>query len=105
MSLFTNPPDSVEVYVEVETTDDYGNVVMVPTDTPIQVSGLWQPSTVDESAALGQESSATYRFLSRTFPGGAYARVVKDGVDYDVVGDPRHQLRIGGHFTTYLKER
>lgn len=107
MSLLDGGPQTLEVYVEVESEDAYGNTVMVPSDTPIEVSGRLQPSSAEESAALGQQTTTVYRFLSRTFPGGPFARVEFGGKSWDVLGDPKHHRgsELTEHFTTWLKER
>lgn len=103
MSLSTGP-DTVQVYVEVETTDAYGNKVRRASDVPVTLRGYCQPSTAEESQDLGQSVGTTYRFISKTFPGGAFARVEWDGRLWDVIGEPRRHRR-GHHVTTYIKAR
>jgi hypothetical protein len=107
VSLLDLGPDVVTVYPEVESEDEYGNTVMVPSDEGVSVRGRWQPGTAEESAAEGQETSTTYRFLCRTFPAGPYARVTFDGSDWDVLGEPKHYRgsTLTGHYTVRLKER
>lgn len=104
MSLLTSGPDRLDVFVEIESTDAYGNVVMVPSPTPVTVRGHMQPSTASESEELGQVVGTTYRFISKAFPGGAFSRAEWDGRVWDVLGDPRKH-RKGHHVTTYLKAR
>lgn len=107
MSLLSGGPDVVEVYIEAEVTDEYGNKTMRPIDTPIVVRGRMQPSTADEYAQLGQVSGTVYRFLSRTFPAGAYGQCGFDGKDWDIVGSPRFHNGSARtrHYTTYLRAR
>lgn len=107
MSLLDLGPDVVTVYAETEITDDYGNRVLVPSDSGVDVRGRCQPSTAEESAVLGQQTSTTYRFLCRDFPAGPYARVVFDGSDWDVVGEPKKHRgsALTRHSTVWLKER
>lgn len=107
MSLLDVGPDVVTVYAEVESTDDYGNRILGPAENGVEVRGRWQPSSSDESADLGQQTFTAYRFLCRTFPAGPYGRVVFDGSDWDVVGDPkRHRgSALTSHVTVFLKER
>lgn len=107
MSLLRGGPDVVEVYIEIEVTDDYGNKVMRPIDTPIEVRGRVQPSTFEESENLGQVVGTTYRFLSRVFPAGAFGKVSWDGKDWDIIGSPhRHNgSPRTAHYTTYIRAR
>lgn len=107
MSLLDLGPDIVSVYPEVESTDDYGNRVMVPSESPVTVRGRWQASTSDEAADEGQQTNTFYRFICRDFPAGPYARVEFDGSDWDVVGDPKiHRgSAMTRHATVRLKER
>lgn len=103
----SRPTHVAEVYVEAEVTDEYGNKVMRPIDTPVNVPGRLQPSTAAESEAMGQVKGTMYRYTSRTFPGGAFARVTVDGRDWDVIGQPKHHTGSPRteHYTTLLKAR
>lgn len=107
MSLLDNGPDVLTVYPEVETTDAYGNVVRVPSTVPVTVRGRVQPASSDELTALGLVTETVVRFISRSFPGGPWARVEFDGREWDVVGEPR--VHRGSprtaHKTVYLKAR
>lgn len=107
MGLLDNGPDVVNVFVEVESTDAYGNVVMVPSDTPVTVRGRVQPSTSTESEELGQMVGTVYRFISRAFPANAYGECEFDGKRWDVLGSPREHRGspATAHVTTYLKAR
>lgn len=108
MSLLDNGPDVVTVYTDtVVDTDEYGNRIVGPSETGVTVRGRWQPSTAEESAELGQQASTVYRFLSRDFPAGPWARVEFDGAEWDVIAQPkRHRgSTTTRHFTTFLKER
>lgn len=106
MSLLDDAPQSLQVYPEVVETDAYGNPMRVPGPTPVVVPGRVQPSTADENSLLGQTAFAVVRFIGRTFPGGPWAKVVYDGREWDVVGEPRRHNGIPpGHVTVYLKAR
>ena len=108
MSLLDTGREVVLVYVEVETTDELGNKIMTPDfDNPIAVNGRWQSSTAEETADLGQQEQTVYRFISRTFPAGAFGRVDFEGDEWDIIGAPRHRRGSSTtqHFTTYLKKR
>lgn len=110
MSLLDNGPDVVTLYADTETTTDgYGNVIVVP-DTDgagVSIRGRWQPSTADEDASLGQESTTICRFLCREFPSGPWGRVAFDGDNWDVVGEPREHRGSWAtrHVTVYLRKR
>lgn len=108
MSLLDSGPDVVTVYPDtLTTTDEYGNKIVGPAVAGVTVRGRWQPSTAAESADLGQEASTVYRFISRDFPAGPYARVEYDDTDWDVLAEPkRHRgSSTTRHVTTFLKER
>lgn len=107
MSLLDGGPDAVEVFIEAEVTNEYGDKVMRPIDTPIVVRGRVQPSTAEESELLGQSLGTTYRFLSRTFPAGAFGQVSWDGKDWDIIGSPRFHNGSARtrHYTTYIRAR
>lgn len=89
MSLLDRGTEVVEVWPEVEGTDDDGNPVRVPADQPVTLRMLVQPVSAEESAALGQGVNTVYRAIGRTFPGGAFARVAWGGRDWDVLGEPK----------------
>jgi hypothetical protein len=107
MSLLDNGPDLVQVYPEIDTTDDYNNPIKAASNVPVPVAGRVQPSTSTESAELGQVEAEVVRFLSRDFPGGAFAKVSFDGRDWDVIGSPRRHRGSPrtAHTTTYLRAR
>lgn len=101
---FPAGPDVVAVYVQESTTDAYGNVVLVPSATPVNVRGHVQPATTEEQSALGQPVAEIMRFLSRSFPANAYGKCVWDGREWDILGAPRRHYR-GHHYTTRLRAR
>jgi hypothetical protein len=115
VSLLDSGPDEVTVYPDVNAqtdeanveTDEYGNEIVVPESSGVTVRGRWQPSTAAESADLGQQTSTVYRFISRDFPAGPYARVEFDDAEWDVIAEPkRHRgSSTTRHVTTFLKER
>lgn len=110
MSLLDRGAETLDVYPEVTTTDDLGNVVVGPADTPIRITASVQPVTSDELAAAGQDLITTYRLIARTAPVGAWARirwVNNGGTWWDVIGRPR---RYGmsprtAHIDAILRER
>ena len=110
MSLLDSGRDVVDIYPEVTTTDDLGNVIVVPSDTPIRRRVSIQPVHSDEMAVSGQVLTTTYRLIARDAPIGPWAKVrwVSDGGTWwDVVGSPR---RYGmsprtAHIEAVLRER
>ena len=107
MSLLDRGTDLVKVYPEVAGTDADGNPARVAGAAARTVRGRVQPVDAAESAAEGQAVVTTYRLICRSFPAGAFARVVWDGRDWDVVGEPqrsRGSLRTA-HVTVLLQAR
>jgi hypothetical protein len=89
VSLLDEPPETVLVYPEIVSTDDYGNTVRVPAATPVTVAAHVQPLVGQENTAQGQEVEARYRLSARDAPLSAWAEVEWDGARYDVVDQPR----------------
>lgn len=110
MSLLDRGAETLDVYPEVTTTDDLGNVVVGPASEPVRITASVQPVTSDELAAAGQDLVTTYRLIARTAPVGAWARIrwVNNGGSWwDVIGKPR---RYGmsprtAHIDAILRER
>lgn len=110
MSLLDRGAETLDVYPEVTTTDDLGNVVVGPASEPVRITASVQPVTSDELAAAGQDLITTYRLIARTAPVGAWARIrwVNNGGSWwDVIGKPR---RYGmsprtAHIDAILRER
>lgn len=110
MSLLDRGAETLDVYPEVTTTDDLGNVVVGPASEPVRITASVQPVTSDELAAAGQDLITTYRLIARTAPVGAWARirwVNYGGSWWDVIGKPR---RYGmsprtAHIDAILRER
>lgn len=110
MSLLDRGAETLDVYPEVTTTDDLGNVVVGPASEPVRITASVQPVTSDELAAAGQDLVTTYRLIARTAPVGAWARirwVNAGGSWWDVIGRPR---RYGmsprtAHIDAILRER
>ncbi len=88
MSLLDHGPDEVVVYPEDEITDERGNTVYEPSATGVVVRGRVQPVRSDDAAVTGQEVATVYRLTARTAPLGAWARVVWDDREWDLVGEP-----------------
>lgn len=86
--LLDGGPDRVDLYPEVESTDDDGNPVRIPAGTPSQsIYTRLHPLSSQEAADRAVTVTA-YWFSTRDFPAGAWARVVARGRDWDVLGEP-----------------
>lgn len=110
MSLLDRGAETLDVYPEVTTTDDLGNVVVGPASEPVRITASVQPVTSDELAAAGQDLVTTYRLIARTAPVGAWARirwVNAGGSWWDVIGRPRRygMSRRTAHIDAILRER
>jgi hypothetical protein len=88
VSLLDDGPDEVLIYPEVVVVDERGNEVRRPAETPVPARGRVQPVSASEAAVAGQQVTTTYRFITRTAPLGAWARVEWDGREWDLAGEP-----------------
>jgi len=92
--LIDSGPDRVEFYPEIETTDEYGTPIRVPSDVPVEFTVHVQRSTAEEAEALGQQALSTWRFsTSRDLPPGPWAGLTVNGRPAEVVGEPQPQGR------------
>lgn len=93
MSLLDGGPDELLVYPEVEKDDGYGGTIRVPGPTPVTVRGRVQPIGTQllgtEDSRDGQELDTRWRFIGRTFPTGPWGKVVFDGREWDLDGEPK----------------
>lgn len=110
MSLLDRGEETLDIYPEITTTDDLGNVVVAPADTPERISAAVQPVTSDELSAVGQDLVTTYRVIARTAPLGPWARLrwVSDGGTWwDVIGRPRRYGMSSrtAHIDALIRER
>lgn len=109
MSVVDRGRETVLVYPEVEIIDGRGNVGQRgPSDTPVTLRRCWvRPATAEESAVLGEQILTVYKVLTRTAPAGAWSRVVWDGRDWDVVGEPLRHLGIPAldHVVVFIRAR
>lgn len=94
--LIDGGPDVVLLYPEVKGQDSDGNPELRPSTTPIVVRCQLHRLSSEESAALGQSSTATYYFnTAQDLPIGAYAAAKVRGRAAEVVGEPTRQGRSG----------
>lgn len=100
MSLLDNGRESVVLVPEIEGTDSLDNPTRIPDPDPdhrVTVVGRMQFATSTENNSDGQSVRTIAVFICRDFPAGAWARVIFDGVEYDVEGEP---IRSNGSDTT-----
>lgn len=107
MSLLDHGPDEVDIYPQVETTDDRGNVIHVPAAEPVTVRCRVQPVSSADVAVAGEQVTTVYRLITRDAPLGPWARVEWNGREWDLAGEP---LRSNGspttrHVTALLRAR
>lgn len=90
MSLLDDGRDTVTLYPEIVSVDVLGNPGKRVPDlaNPVEVTGRVQPVLQTETDANGQQVQTRYRFITRTFLAGAFARANWDGRDWDVVAEP-----------------
>ncbi|WP_035865969.1 hypothetical protein [Kitasatospora cheerisanensis] len=86
MSLLDGGPDTVTVYPAGPVQPDG---TRGPEGAPVVVQCRIQPSTSEEAAQLGYVDVTLYRLLARTLPAGPWSRVVWQGRDWTVVGEPK----------------
>jgi len=109
MSLLDDGRDTVTLYPEKIVTDVLDNPgKRVPDlDNPVVLTGRVQPVSFFETDANGQQVTTRYRFITRSFPAGAWARVTWDGRDFDVVAETarRNGSDVTRHSTILLQAR
>ena len=109
MSLLDDGRDTVTLYPEIVSTDVLGNPgKRVPDlDNPVTVTGRVQPVSFTETDLNGQQVTTRYRFITRTFLAGAFARATWDGRSWDVIAEParRNGSDTTRHSTVILQAR
>lgn len=86
--LLDSGTELVELFAEVETTDDDGNPVRRPATAPTgAVLTRLHPLSASETADRGILATS-YTFTTRAFPAGSWALVRARGRMWDIVGEP-----------------
>lgn len=86
--LLDGGPERVDLYPEVDGTDDDDNPVRLPAQTPsTSIYTRLHPLSSTEAADRSITTTA-YVFSTRDFPAGAWAKVVARGREWDVLGEP-----------------
>ena len=110
MSLLDDRRDSIVLIPEIPGTDDMGDSAMIPDPDQLHwvtLYGRFQDASSTEPPVDGQKVRTTSVFITRSFPAGAWSHVLKDGIEWDVDGEP---VRSNGsdftrHFTVSLQAR
>lgn len=110
MSLLDDRREHLTLIPEIEGTDDLDNPQRKPDpdeDNWVTVYGRVQYASSTENNANGQSVRTVASFICREFPAGAWARVMFNGVAYDVDGEPivSNGSDVTRHTTVSLKSR
>jgi hypothetical protein len=109
MSLLDDGRDTVTLYPEKVVNDVLDNPgKRVPDlDNPVTLTGRMQPVSFSETDANGQQVQSRWRFVTRSFPAGAWAKVTWNGRDFDVVAEAarRNGSDVTKHVTVILQAR
>lgn len=84
-------PHRVRPIPSVEQVDDYGNPVRVPGTPGAEVRAFVQPQTTTEDVADGQVRETRARVFLRPDVSDldAWSRLLWDGREWELIGDPR----------------
>lgn len=108
MSLLDQARDTITLYPETDLTDDLGNPTRGPDlEAGVECVGRVQPVSSLETISDGQNVSTSYRFITREFPAGAFARALWDGRYWDIEGEParRNGSDTTKHATILMRAR
>lgn len=95
MSFLRRPPHTITVYPVVPVDDGYGGT-KPGEGTPVDVLAYVAPRAAPDAEGDAQEGYATtldYQVVGQKLPAGPWSRVIWDGEDYTVVGEPRRYSR------------
>lgn len=108
MSILDKGAHEVTVVPRIETTGEYGEVVLTD-GAPVVVPGCQvQPVSAEEADSLGAQATTIYRVLGRgPWPGGIVSRVEWDGRTWDQIGEARKYTngRRTQHFDAIIRAR
>jgi hypothetical protein len=111
MGLLDDQYSTVTLIPEIVAEDSQGNPGMRVPDPDLEnrqtITGRVQSSSSVEPTADGQRVVTFHRLLCREFPAGAWARVIWEGREFDVDGEPiRHDdSDMTAHDTVALRAR
>ena len=81
--------ERVLVYPEVWVTNNRGDDVRVPAETPVEVWVTASAQRQGDAEIPGQVSIKSVRCITRSAPVGSWARVVYQGEEWDLAAPPR----------------
>ena len=81
--------EKVLVYPEVWVTNNRGDRVRVPAETPVEVWVTASAQRQGDAEIPGQVSIKSVRCIARSAPVGSWARVVYQGEEWDLAAPPR----------------
>lgn len=87
--LLDKAREEMFVYPEIETTDDYGNIVILPADEPVRIMATAQADQSSVAELAGQITVEVLKCTTRDAPLGTWSRVKYRGRFYDVAAPPR----------------
>lgn len=107
MTLLTRGREKVEIYPEVESVDERGEPIKIPSPTPVELRCIVHPITSNTALAQSRDRVANYRIVVRDAPFGKWARLVWRGRDWDIVGEPLYSnaSRATRHVSVIIRAR
>ena len=81
--------DVIWVYPEVKVRDKRGNLIRLPSDTPVKVRATTSLDRSSIAELPGQIEVEIVKCITRSAPIASWARVVYDGRDWDLAAPPR----------------
>ncbi|GAA1411913.1 hypothetical protein AUR04nite_00510 [Glutamicibacter uratoxydans] len=80
----------MDIYPEVVVINKRGAKVRQPADKPVRVRVTTAVDRSQTADVQGQLDMDIMRVIARNAPVGPWARVVMNGIEYDVTAPPRH---------------
>lgn len=90
--LLDGGPERVDLYPEVDATDDDGNPVKRAAESPSVTLYTRLHRLSSSEAADRQIVPTAYYFVHRDFPAGAWSQVGARGRRWDIFGEPGRSL-------------
>lgn len=87
--LLDRGKEKILVYPEVELTNARGDMVRLPSETPVEVWVTTSQQRQGDAELAGQVSIKSVRCIARTAPVGSWARIVYQGEEWDLAVPPR----------------
>lgn len=106
--LLDRGAEEMLVYPQVATVNARGETVYVPSDVPVPITVTTAGDRSSIAELPGQISELIIKCTSRDAPVGPWARVVYQGVEFDLVAPPRFSpgvTRASKHVSFTIKSR